>query len=68
MVWVEHVLCMERDEKRVKLCSGNLKGTEHSEDLDVDGRTILEIILQKWRWKVWIGFIWFKTGTSSGLL
>jgi hypothetical protein len=30
---------------RSKLWSGNLKGGDHSEDLDIDGRIILEWIL-----------------------
>jgi hypothetical protein len=36
-----------RDEKCIKLWLGNLKGTDHSEDLGVDRRIILELILGK---------------------
>jgi hypothetical protein len=47
----------------------NLKGREHSEDLGIDKRIILELILDKCGWNVWwIGFIWLRIGTSGGLL
>jgi len=42
----------------------NLKGTNHIEDLGVDGQIILEWILGK----VWTRFIWLRTGTSDGFL
>jgi len=45
----------------------NLKGRDHSEDLGVDGRKILERILGKlgggFDW-----FIWLVIGTNGGLL
>jgi hypothetical protein len=47
---------------------GNLKGREHSEDLDVDGNTILERILEMYGGKVWTGFIWLRIGTSGVFL
>jgi hypothetical protein len=37
--------------------SENLKGRDHFEDLDVDGRIVLEWILGKWAEKVWTRFI-----------
>jgi len=46
----------------------NLKGRDHSEDLDVDGRVILQWILQKYGGKLWTGFMWLKIKTSGGLL
>jgi hypothetical protein len=46
----------------------SLKGRDHLEDTGVDGRRILKWISRKWGFKVWLGFIWFKTGTSGGLL
>jgi hypothetical protein len=44
-----------------------LKGIDHSEDLRIDGRVILELILRK---KVVrrMGWMWFRIGTSGGLL
>jgi hypothetical protein len=41
-----------------------LRGRDHSEDLEVDVKIILELILGK----VWTGFIWLRTGSSGGLL
>jgi hypothetical protein len=45
-----------------------MKGRDHSEDLGVDGRIILEWILGKYGGKVWTGFIWLRIATSDGLL
>jgi hypothetical protein len=43
----------------------NLKERDHSEDLGVDGKIILECIIGKQGGKVWSGFIWLMTGTSE---
>jgi hypothetical protein len=45
-----------------------LTGRDHSKDIGIDGRIILEWILGKYGGKVWIGFIWPRIGASSGLL
>jgi len=54
----------------LELCTGseNLKGKDHSEDLGVDGKIILEWILGKLGKKACTGFIWLRMGTSDGLL
>jgi hypothetical protein len=58
-----------RDEKYItKFLSENPKGRDHSEDLGVDGRSILKCILGKVGGKVWTGFIWLRIGISGGLL
>jgi len=46
----------------------NLKGRDHSEDLDVDRKIILEWILEIYVVRVWIGFIWLRIVTSGGLM
>jgi hypothetical protein len=46
----------------------NLKGRDHSEDLGVDGRIILELILGKQGGNLWSGFIWLRIESSGGLL
>jgi hypothetical protein len=53
---------------RVKKCIHYPKGRGHSEGVGVDGRIILEWILEKQGGKLWTGCIWLRIGTSSGLL
>jgi hypothetical protein len=44
---------------------GTLKGRHHSEDLYVNGKIILNWILGKQGWIVWIGLILFRKGTDG---
>jgi hypothetical protein len=46
----------------------SLKGRDNSEDLGADERIILKWILRKFVWRVCIGFVWLRIGTSGGLL
>jgi hypothetical protein len=46
----------------------NLKGRNRLEDLGVDGRIILECIIDKHVREVWTGFIWLRIVTSGGFL
>jgi hypothetical protein len=46
----------------------NLEGRDHLEDLDIDGKIILECILGKYDVKLWTGFIWLRIGSSGGAL
>jgi hypothetical protein len=48
-----------------KIWLENLKGRDHSEDLNENGRIILKWILGKYAFGVWIGFIWLRIGTGS---
>jgi hypothetical protein len=52
----------------IKFGSENVKGRDHSEDLGVDWRIILEWILEKETGKLWTGFVWLRLGTNGGLL
>jgi hypothetical protein len=45
-----------------------VKGRDHSEDLSVDGKIILERILGIWYRKVRTEFIWLRRETNGGLL
>jgi hypothetical protein len=47
---------------------GNLKERDSLEDLGVDGRGIIKWILNKEDMRSWIGLIWLKNVTISGLL
>jgi hypothetical protein len=58
----------EKCEMHTKFWSENLAGREHSEDLGVDGRIILELILEKLDGRVWTGCLWLRIGTSGRLL
>jgi len=51
----------------MSLVGKKLKRRDHSEVLGVDGRIMLEWILEKLCGMVWTGFIWLRIGTSSGL-
>jgi hypothetical protein len=51
-----------------EVCSENVKGRYHLENLDVDGTIILKWILVKWYVRMGAGFSWLRTGTSGGLL
>jgi hypothetical protein len=44
------------------------KRREHSENLGVDGKIILECVLRKLGGKVWAASLWLRIGTSDGLL
>jgi hypothetical protein len=46
----------------------NVKGRDHSEDLGVHGRIIVEWFIGKQGRKVWAGCIWFRIGSSGGFL
>jgi hypothetical protein len=51
-----------------KILVEKLKGRDHPEDIDVDGKITLEWILRKGNGKMWTGFIWFRIGTGGALL
>jgi len=47
------------DEKYMQILIGKHEGRDHTEDIGVDGRIILDGTF---------GFIWLRVGTSGGLL
>jgi hypothetical protein len=47
---------------------GEPKGRDHFEDLVVNGKIIMELILEKQDGSVSTGFIWLRIGTSGGPL
>jgi hypothetical protein len=66
MRWAGHVAGMGGDETQLWLES--LKWKDHSENLDVYGRTILNCVSGKWGWRLWIRNTWLRIGTGGGLL
>jgi hypothetical protein len=68
MRWVGHVAPVEEMKNACRIWSGNLTGRDHSEDLGVNGRLILEWILGKQDGKLLDSFIWLRIGNSGGLL
>jgi hypothetical protein len=51
-----------------KFWSETLKGRDHSEDVGIDRRIILDWILGKYDEKLWTGCIWFRIGSTVKLL
>jgi hypothetical protein len=47
---------------------GNLRERDHLEDIGIDGRIILEWILEKLIGMICTGFIWLRRETSGRLL
>jgi hypothetical protein len=52
----------------IKFGLESLKGRDHSEDLGMDGKIILEWTLGKQGGKVWTAFIWLRIETRGRLL
>jgi hypothetical protein len=52
---------------RTGLWWGDLKESDHLEDLGLDGRMIIKFDVKQ-NGIAWTGLIWLRTGTSGGLL
>jgi hypothetical protein len=68
MSLVVHVACMGETINAYNRVVGKSEGRYHSEEQGVDGRIILEWILEKSCGKVWTACIFFSIGTSGWLL
>ena len=55
------------EEKCLQSFGGDLKERDNLEDLSVDETVILKWALKEHNGMAWSGFIWLKTGKSSGL-
>jgi hypothetical protein len=50
-----------------KFWLGSPKERDHSEDLDIDKRTVIKWVLRKSDERLWTGFVWLRMGTGDGL-
>jgi hypothetical protein len=57
----------EKFENCVKNLVGNLRNRGLLEELGIDGRIILELILRKFRKRVWTAFVWLKVMSNGEL-
>jgi hypothetical protein len=53
---------------RTKFWSENLKGRDHSEDMGIDGKIILQRMLGKYGGKTLTLWIWLRIGANDRLL
>jgi hypothetical protein len=67
MRWAGYVALMV-EMRKAKFLSENMKELGHAEDLDIDGKVILEWMLGKESGKMWTEFMWLSVGTSDRLL
>jgi hypothetical protein len=51
-----------------RILLGSQKERDHQEDLDIGGRIILRLILEREDGVVWTGLIWLRLETGGGLL
>jgi hypothetical protein len=56
------------EEIRTDFSSEDVNESGHVEDLSIDRRAMLKLILMKYNGGVWTGFIWVGMGTNGGLL
>jgi hypothetical protein len=50
-----------------KVFVGKVEQRDYLEDIDMDGNILLEWILKEQDCRAWIGLIWLRIGTFSGL-
>jgi hypothetical protein len=66
--WVGRVACMKEKALHTRFWWESRKKRDHYEELDVHGKRVLKLMLNKYDGMVWTGLIWLKIGISGGLL
>jgi hypothetical protein len=59
MRWAGHVASMQEMKNKYKFWLESTKGRDRSEDLGLDERIILKLILRKQGGRVWTGYHWW---------
>jgi hypothetical protein len=47
-------------------CWEDMRERIHFEDISVDGRIIIKLIIKKWDGEPWTGVLWLTIGTGGG--
>jgi hypothetical protein len=68
MRWAGHVARMGDRRGTYRVLVGDLRLRDHSQDVGVDGRVILEWIFRKWDGEAWTGLLWLRIGRGGGRL
>jgi len=67
--WAGYEACVSEGKVFSWFWFGNMGRRDHLEELDVDGRIILQWIFKTWDGEgVWIELIWLREGTCGRLL
>jgi hypothetical protein len=57
-----------RDVKAHRILVKKHEGRKYFIDVRTDRTVILQLILEDWGMRMWIGFIWLRLGSNGGLL
>jgi hypothetical protein len=68
MRWARQVGRMEEMRNAYKILVGKPEGKRLFIRPRRRWQVISELILEKWGWRVWIGFIWLRAGTGDRFL
>jgi hypothetical protein len=68
MRWVGHAAHMGEVRNSYKILVGKPEGKRPLRRLRCRQENDIKWILEKYAWRVWVGFIWLRTGTSGRLM
>jgi hypothetical protein len=67
MRWAGHVASIGNMKNAYKILIGKPEQKRPAEDLGIEGKVTLQLILGKQGGKMWTGIIWLRIGTSGRL-